>query len=138
MLEAPWLIQASALIIGVLGAAHLLFTFFGPRLRPRDRSLAARMDASHLVLTEETTVWRAWIGFNASHSLGALLFAAVYALLAGRHPAVLFGDPFLLGLGACLLVALLWLAWRYWFRVPMAGIALALLLYLAGWAASTA
>lgn len=138
MLEAPWLIQASALIIGMLGAAHLLFTFVGPRLRPRDRSLPARMDASHLVLTEETTVWRAWIGFNASHSLGALLFAGVYALLADRHPAVLFGDPLLLGFGAGLLSALLWLAWRYWFRVPMAGIALALLLYLAGWAASTA
>ena len=123
----------SALLIGLLGAAHLLFTFVGQRLLPRNRSLPAQMAASALVLTAETSVWRAWIGFNASHSLGALLFCALFAALAWRHPQLLFGDPVLLGIGAAMLAALLWLAGRYWFRVPQAGIAMALLLYLGAW-----
>ena len=138
MLEARWLMLGSALLIGLLGAAHLLFTFAGPRLLPRDRSLPAQMAASTLVLTGETNVWRAWIGFNASHSLGALLFCALYAALAWRHPQLLFGDPVLLSIGAAMLAALLWLAGRYWFRVPLAGIALALLLYLSAWGLSAA
>lgn len=126
----------SALLIGLLGATHLLFTFVGPRLLPRDRDLPAHMAASALVLTGETNVWRAWIGFNASHSLGALLFSALYAVLAWQYPQLLFGDPVLLSIGAVMLAAQLWLAWRYWFRVPLAGIALALLLYLAAWSVS--
>lgn len=136
MVEARWLVLGSALLIGLLGMAHLLLTFVGPRLLPRDRALPAHMAASALVLTGETNVWQAWIGFNASHSLGALLFAAIYTALAARHPQLLFADPVLLGVGATMLIALLWLAWRYWFRVPQVGIAMALALFLAGWAIS--
>ena len=44
----------------------------------------------------------------------------------------------LLSIGAAMLAALLWLAGRYWFRVPLAGIALALLLYLSAWGLSAA
>jgi hypothetical protein len=32
------------------------------------------------VLTGETSMWDAWVGFNTSYSLGAMLFAADYAL----------------------------------------------------------
>ena len=34
------------------------------------------------VLTKDTTVWDAWVGFNASHSIGAMLVAAFYIPLA--------------------------------------------------------
>ena len=126
------LIAASAATIFVLGLMHLALTFRGPKLLPRDRELRAQMERSTLVLTRETTVWRAWIGFNASHSLGALLFGAVYGYLALVQPAALAGSPFLLGAGGALLLAYAWLGRRYWFRVPFRGIVLALVLYAAG------
>jgi len=73
----PFFVAASAAILMFLGLAHLLFTFYGPKLQPRDRDLIARMQETNLVLTSEASMWKAWIGFNASHSLGVILFGAV-------------------------------------------------------------
>jgi len=101
-----------------------------------DRSLRAQMEQSALVLTRETSVWRAWIGFNASHSLGLMLFGAVYAYLALALPAVLPQSTFLLALGAAVLLSYTWLARRYFFSVPFRGVLVALVLYGAGWAAA--
>lgn len=72
---------------------------------PRDPALQARMREVSPVISRETTMWKAWIGFNASHGLGAVLFGLVYGYLALAHPAVLFQSAFLLGLGLCLLGA---------------------------------
>jgi hypothetical protein len=89
----------STLVPLVLGALHLIYTFSGPRLLPRDPALQARMNEVNRVITRETTVWRAWIGFNASHSMGAILFGLVYGFLANAHPGLLFNSPFLLVVG---------------------------------------
>ena len=129
---AQALIAASAAIVFGLGALHLLLTFRGPKLLPREPGLRAQMEQGTLVLTRETSVWKAWIGFNASHSLGAMLFGAVYGHLALAYPAVLLHSPVLLGVGAALLLAYAWLGRRYWFSVPLRGIVLSLLLYAAG------
>lgn len=124
------LIVASAAILFTLGALHLFFTFVGTRLHPRDAAVRAAMEGAHPGLTRETTMWRTWIGFNASHSYGALLFGLVWGYLAVARAAVLFGSAFLLGLGLVALVAYLWLGYRYWFSVPRRGILLATVLYL--------
>jgi hypothetical protein len=81
-----------------LGLAHLLFTFRGPAFMPRDRALAARMEEVAPVISVDTTMRKAWIGFNASHSFGAILFGAVYGYLALLHPAFLAASGFLLAL----------------------------------------
>lgn len=131
-MTASLLIAASAAVIFVLGLVHLLYTFRGTKLHPRDAALQAQMAAAHPVLTRQTTMWKAWIGFNASHSCGALLFGAVYGYLALAHGAFLFGSPFLLALGALLLAGYIALGKMYWFSVPYRGILLASALYAAG------
>ena len=50
-----------------LGLIHLLYTFYGPKLLPGDRDLRARTQEVSPVITRETTMWKAWITFNASH-----------------------------------------------------------------------
>ena len=125
------LLFASAAIIGLLGAVHLIYTFHGPKLTPRDEALRRRMEQVAPVLTRDTTMWKAWIGFNASHSLGALLFAAVFGGLALTQPAVVLDSRYLQGLGLVFLLAWLWLARRYWFRIPLVGIALSLACFIA-------
>lgn len=124
------LIGASAAVILLLGLAHLIFTFHGPAFMPRDRALKARMAEVTPVISGDTTMWKAWVGFNASHSAGAILFGAVYGYLALVHAAFLFGSAYLLALGGVLLCAYLVLAWRYWFSTPFRGIGLALGLYV--------
>lgn len=129
---AALLFTTAATVIGLLGSVHMLYTFYGNKLHPRDAATAQAMAASHPVLTRETTMWRATKGFNASHSLGAILFALVFGYLALWHLSFLQQSWFLLGLGMATLLAYLALAWRYWFRIPLRGIALTCALFAAG------
>jgi hypothetical protein len=134
MNAAAVLIAASAAILGALGFVHLLYTYRGNKLDPRDPALREAMEKAHPVISRQTTVWRATKGFNASHSLGILSFALLYGYLALRRPDVLAGSLFLLGLGMAVLLAYLALAWRYFFSIPFRGVALACALYAIGWA----
>ncbi len=96
----------------------------------------ARLREVSPVITRQTTMWKAWIGFNASHSYGAILFGLVYGYLALVHGPLLFGSPFLLTVGLLLLGGYVFLAQRYWFSVPFRGIVLATTLYVLALAAS--
>ncbi len=124
------LIAGSAAIILLLGLVHLLYTFYGSKLLPRDSELHARMQEVSPVITRETTMWKAWIGFNASHSYGAILFGGVYGYLSLAHGAFLFQSSFLLSLGLLLLLGYVFLGKRYWFSVPYRGILSASVLYV--------
>ncbi len=126
------LMLISSVIIFLLGCVHLLYTFWGPKLLPRDPQLISFMQTTALVITKETTVWKAWIGFNASHSMGAMLFGLIYAHLSLMQPALLFTSVFLQIVGALMLVGFLILAWLFWFSVPFVGVAIALVAYLSG------
>ncbi|MFY2765059.1 LIC_13387 family protein [Arenimonas sp. MALMAid1274] len=120
----------------LLGVIHLAYTFSGSRLLPRDPSLLDAMQRAPLSLTAETTVWRAWVGFNASHGLGLVLFALVFAYLAMAQPQVLFASNFLLAVGFAMLLCLLVLARVYWFSIPTAGMAACVLCFAASIAAA--
>ena len=104
---AQSLIVTSALIILLLGLAHLYYTFVGSKLRPRDAAVETAMAQSHPGITTQTTLWRAWVGFNASHSLGAMLFGLIYAYLALYQAQLLFTSAFLMALGLVFLAAYL-------------------------------
>ena len=125
------LMAGSALVVLLLGSLHLLYTFRGKKLYPRDTHLERQMDLVSPVLTSRTTMWRAWIGFNASHSFGAMFFGLVYGYLALAQPEVLFHSHYLILLGLVLLAGYVFLAKAYWFRIPLAGVLLSTGLYLA-------
>lgn len=129
-LLASSLMTASAAVLLFLGSMHLLYTFRGTKLHPRDPALRERMEAVSPGITRQTTMWKAWIGFNASHSAGAMLFGLVYGYLAIRQAPLLFGSGFLLGVGGVFLAGFLVLARTYWFRIPFGGVVLATTCYL--------
>lgn len=132
------LVAASAAIPLLLGLAHLLFTFRGPKLLPRDPELQTRMQAVSPVITRQTTMWKCWVGFNASHSVALILFGTVYGYLALAHGEMLFGSAFLLGLGLVVLLGYVVLARMYFFRTPLCGVILATVLYALGLVAARA
>jgi hypothetical protein len=113
----------------LLGLLHLLYTFRGPLLLPRDAALQARMQEVSPVITRQTTMWKAWVGFNASHSCGLILFGVVYGYLALRHAAFLLDSAFLLALGLIVLFGYVFLARQYFFRIPFRSVVLATFLY---------
>ena len=126
---ASMLIAASAAVVMLLCLVHLLYTFYGPKLLPRDKELLSRMQEVSPVITRKTTMWNCWVGFNASHSFGGITFGVVYGYLALVHPAFLFQSSFLLLFGLALLSSYLLLAQKYWFSTPLQGLLLATVLY---------
>lgn len=128
----PILILASCAIVFGLGTAHLALTFFSNRFEPRDTELAARLRTVSPIISRDTTMWRAAQGFHISHSMGPMLLGLVYGYLTIWHFPLLLGSNFLMTLGGLTLLSYLVTARIYWFKVPLRGIALALILYLAG------
>jgi hypothetical protein len=121
----------SAGIVFTLGVAHLIYTFWGPNLTPRDPALQVSMSQIAPVITKETTMWRCWVGFNATHSMGLILFGVVFGFLALAHGELLFQSPMLLGVGLAMLGALVVLCKLYFFSMPLAGMSLSLAGYVA-------
>ena len=130
-MAAKILMVLSASIIFTLGVVHLVYTFAGPQLTPRDPALRASMSQISPVITRETTMWRCWIGFNASHSMGLILFGLVFGFLSLAHSQLLSQSPFLLLVGMAMLGGLVVLSKVYFFSVPLTGICIALACYIA-------
>lgn len=127
----PWIL-ASAVVIGLLGAAHLVMLYASPQLRPADAALAQRLRTSTVPLSADTNLWRLWFGFNTSHALGALGFAATYGYLALAEPEIFAQHLVLSGIGLAYLLAMLLTSLRCWFRQPSVGIAVGTLTFLIG------
>jgi hypothetical protein len=134
-MNASIFITLSAAILLLLGLAHLFYTFHGNKFDPRDAQLKARLMEVSPVISSQTSLWRAGIGFHASHSFGAMLFGLVYGYLSLMHSAFLFQSWFLLGLGLLTLTGYTVLGKLYWFSVPFRGVSLATILYSVGLAA---
>lgn len=81
-------------------------------------------------------MWRAWVGFNVSHSMGAILFGLVFGFLALAHGPLLFQSPFLLVVGLAMLGGFVVLGKVYWFSAPFRGISMSLACYVASIALS--
>ena len=81
-------------------------------------------------------MWKAWIGFNASHSMGLILFGLVYGYLALAQKEILFKSPYLLLVGLAMVGGFVILAKLFWFSVPFWGLCAALACYLASIAVS--
>jgi hypothetical protein len=135
-MAARVLMVVSASIIFTLGVTHFVYTFWGPNLTPRDHALQISMSQISPVITKETTMWRCWIGFNASHSMGLILFGLVFGFLAVAHAKLLFQSPFLLVVGLAMLGGFVVLCRIYFFSAPLTGISIALACYIASIALS--
>ena len=116
------LLIVGASIFGVLGTMHLLYTFFTNKFEAYDPSVTEAMKGTSPILTRETSVWNAWVGFNASHSLGAMLVAGVYIPLSIYHFNIIQQSVWFSFLPAVIGLSYLMLAKKYWFKIPLIGI----------------
>jgi len=131
------LLGIAGAIYGLLGALHALYTLLDirrpRRIVPDDPQLITAMQASTIRLTRgESTVWEGWVGFNLSHSLGALMLAAACFIVAACFRIFAFSPWALFALAAVSSVYLL-IAVQYWFRIPILGTATATACLTAAW-----
>ncbi|MEO3738122.1 LIC_13387 family protein [Shewanella baltica] len=116
------LLIIGASIFGMLGFVHLIYTFFTDKFNAHNPDVTEAMKSTSPNITKETTVWRAWIGFNASHSLGAIFFAAIYIPLAFSHIEFIVNNSWFAVLPSIVGLSYLLLAKNYWFKIPFFGI----------------
>ena len=120
-----------AAIFGILGAAHLIYTLFTNKFNAYDPSVTQAMKSTSPILTKETSIWKAWIGFNASHSLGAMLVAGIYIPLSLSYFDVIRGSIWFSNLPILIGLSYLSLAKIYWFKIPFFGILISTLCFIA-------
>lgn len=134
---AHYLLIAGGAIYLLLGSIHALYTLLDlrrpRRIVPADATLIERMRGTTVRLSRGgSTMWDAWIGFNLSHSLGAILFGLGCIAAGTGLPGLALSKTSLLipvSISALYLV----LALRFWFKVPAFGTAIATALLAGAW-----
>jgi len=126
---AQILLIVGSLIFGLLGLIHLIYTFLSNKFDPYNIDVKLAMEGTSPVLSKETSIWRAWVGFNASHSYGAILIALFFVPLSVFHNEMIQNSLWFSILPAAIGICYLVLATKYWFKIPVIGISLATLCF---------
>ena len=117
-----FLFIVGASIFGVLGMVHFVLTFFTNKFDAYDALVTAAMKGTTPVISRDTSMWSAWIGFNASHSFGAMLVAAIYIPLTISHFDVIQQSYWFSLLPVMIGLSYLFVANKYWFKIPFIGV----------------
>ncbi|MGH1362798.1 MAG: LIC_13387 family protein [Calditrichia bacterium] len=130
MLISQYFYAFGAGLLGLLGSIHLYYTFFSSKFDSYDPAVDEAMKTTTPRISKDTTMWKAWIGFNASHSVGPMFLASVYLPLSITHFSLLQSSVWFAALPLVTSLYYLLLAKKYWFSVPFNGIGLASLCFL--------
>ncbi|MBC7850565.1 MAG: hypothetical protein H7Y31_12565 [Chitinophagaceae bacterium] len=125
---AQYLWIAAGIPFIVLGTIHLVYTFFGSKLYPRDPSMIDEMKRSFITITRETTHWKVWIGFNASHSSGVMFIGIMTIYFGLIQYDLIVNSLFLQITILATMIFYVVIARKYWFSIPFAGTAIATIL----------
>jgi hypothetical protein len=132
---AQVLFVMAAAIFCVLGSIHATFTIRDMRdprsLTPTEETVRQAMIGARLRLAPVTTIWRAWVGFNLSHSLGLLVFGGLFGGLALTDFRLVAGSPVLQVAAVVVAGVYSLLAARFWFPVPAVATGCGALAFLA-------
>jgi len=124
-LEAKYLFILGTVPFILLGAIHILYSardaWSPKKLTPYDDSVRVSMQKSTLALTRQTTMWRAWLGFNISHGIGVLFFGLIYLTLALSDFTLITKVTLLPYLAFAVSISYFVLSVRYWFHIPTIG-----------------
>jgi hypothetical protein len=127
---AQYLLIIGSSIFLLLGSLHLVYTFFSNKFLPRNPETLELMKKYSPVLTKRLTLWNAWVGFNASHSSGAMFIGTINIILSIGNFEIYQQNYLLLLLNTATAAFYLFLAIRYWFRIPILGMLIATICYL--------
>lgn len=128
MVEVYLWVTGSSIFL-ILGIIHLYYTFFTNKFSSKSERVVQEMKSASPILTKETSIWKAWIGFNASHSSGAMFIGIVNIYVAVTLFENVRNDPFYFLLNLLTVGFYLWLARKFWFRIPFMGILTTLVCY---------
>ena len=129
-MTARYLWGSGAIILVILSSIHLYYTFFTNKFSSGNLRMVDEMKSSFPNLTRKTTMWKAWIGFNASHSAGGIFIGLSNFYVAAKYFSIINTDHVFFLFNILTIGFYLWLAKRYWFGIPFFGILAALICFI--------
>ena len=130
---AKYLWELGSVIITVLGSIHLYYTFFTNKFSSRNEKVVEEMKTSFPTLTNEMNMWKAWISFNATHSVGAIFLGVINFYLAVNYFTVLQSDHFFFLFSIFTMGFYIWLAKKYWFKFIFTAVVIVLACFVASY-----
>lgn len=121
-MTAKYLWETGSIILVILASLHLYYTFFTNKFSSRNQRVVDEMKFSFPNLTRKTAMWKAWIGFNASHSAGGIFIGLSNFYIAANYFSIFNTDHVFFLFNILTIGFYLWLAKRYWFGIPFFGI----------------
>ena len=128
------------IIIGALpflffGVGHGLITLRDLR-RPRaftppDPTLRQAMQQSSIRFRADINLWKAWLGFNLTHSLGLVVFGAAFLYVGIVAPSAFASSLLVQSFAVVVSAAYLVASNKYFFIHPVIGSALGVVCFLA-------
>ena len=126
------LYNVGATLIGAMGTAHLIYTFYDClAIKPKyfapvnDKNIEMmKNEQVQLAENHKSNLWKAWLGFNISHSYGAMIFSFYSLYLYNKtelfnnkkHKSILYGINIFVSLSYTIT------SYLYWYKSPSIGL----------------
>ena len=119
------------LVLGLFHGIMALRDVFKPRtFTPVDDSVRKAMTNVPIALHPKTDLWKAWLGFNLSHSLGLIVFGSSTLFIA-LFSLQLFTQSILLQVVIILVSTIyLILSLKFWFSKPAIASSIAIVCFI--------
>ena len=133
-----YLFLAAGVVFVLLAVTHVVLT---PQrtdehrgLAPAEQAVAESMARARVRLSDSMDMWRAWVGFNLSHSLGVGFLGLTILLIGRTSTSFAYNAALFLPLAIAASLAYLAIALVYWYRGPVIGVGAAVVLLVSAWA----
>jgi hypothetical protein len=123
------------LILGIFHGVLTLQDLSNPRtFTPPEKALRLAMQNSSIAIHPRTNLWKAWLGFNLSHSLGLIMFGGTFVVIGLFYFPTFTKTLWLPGYATLISTAYLIMSIKFWFSKPVifSGIGLACFVIAAG------
>jgi predicted anti-sigma-YlaC factor YlaD len=122
---ARLLIIMAASVFLSMGALHGALTLRDLRnptaFTPPDPALRQAMQRSSIRLHQSINLWRAWLGFNLTHSLGLVLFGGAFVYVGIFGPQAFASSLPLQAVAVLVSAVYLVLSLMFFFSIPIIG-----------------
>ena len=128
------LLITGASIFLLLGVAHGVLTIRDlsnpSSFTPRDPDLRAEMQKSTIAFHPRVNLWKAWLGFNLTHSLGIIIFGGAFLYVGIFHSLLFSQSPFLQVCSILVSAAYLVISLNFFFSTPAIGSGIAMMCFV--------
>jgi hypothetical protein len=119
------------LILGIFHGVLTLQDLRNPRtFTPPDAALRQAMQQSNIAIHPQTNLWKAWLGFNLSHSLGLVMFGGTFVAIGLFYFEVFANSYWLQSCALLIATAYLIMSLKFWFDRPAIASTIALVCFV--------